>query len=64
MNLAKDLRKLLLFLKGGWNILKEINLDNIKTRDDFKNIPITRKSSLTDIQKISIALWETLLQSL
>ena len=51
---SKRLKKITSLSKGWMQLLKEINLDNIKTRDDFKNIPITRKSSLTDLQKISL----------
>ena len=39
-------------LSSGWKeILKEIDLNNINNRDDLNSIPITRKSSLTNLQK-------------
>ena len=41
-------------ISTGWrNILTEIDFDQIKTREDFNKIPITRKSSLIELQKVS-----------
>ena len=36
----------------GWkNRLNKINFEKINTREDFNNIPITRKTSLIEMQK-------------
>ena len=50
-NFSKKL-KTIASLSVGWkNILSSCNLDNIKSRNDLCSIPITRKSSLTNMQK-------------
>ena len=50
-NFSEKLKKITNFSKGWKKILNDIDLEKVKTRDDLAGIPITKKSSLTNLQK-------------
>ncbi|MBF96063.1 MAG: AMP-dependent synthetase [Pelagibacterales bacterium] len=50
-NLNKKLMKIINDSEGWKNILKNVNIEEINNRDDLSSIPITKKSSLVNLQK-------------